>query len=131
MIRIVKKGEKLSEADVIGKYVLQELPYHFMSLGKPRIATKISGSRIYIDRERPILKDGLTALTGNGEREADGYVSLFSIRCVCETPDEVNAIVDASRRTMGEFNEFKARAVERVEAFDGMSIDAQFMPVPR
>lgn len=130
MIRIVKKGEKLSEADILDRYVLQEQPWHWLAYGKPRIAAKVAGSRVYLERERPVLaEDGRTmVLTGQGEREADGYTALSAIKCVCDTAEEVNVVLKAEKEASQEFHDLIERARLRLAALDGTSVGSDAAP---
>lgn len=131
MIRILK-GEALSESDVLGKYVLRELPFHWLAFGKARIVTSVVGSRAYLAQERAVqADDGRTMrLTGEGERTPDGYTTLTAIRCICDTPEEVHAVLASSEAANREFRAMLDGAKKRLADLDGTAIGEVRHPAP-
>lgn len=121
MIRIVGKGDKLTAEEVLGRYVLKEAGIIYASLSSPRIVVRVSGSRAYLDRENGVWDAAakVRLLTGDGEREPDGHIALSSIRCICDTPQEVNAVLKSVSDGHAAYAEFLAGEVRRIETLHG------------
>ncbi len=121
MIRMVKGRQALGESDVVGKYVLRDQGYHWAALGKPVVVTSISGSRAYVEEERGSWneEDKRWYLTGEGDRHPAGHINLSTVRCICDTAEEVNTVIETSRLADREFRELLDKAISRLAALDG------------
>lgn len=125
MIRMVQNAKGFPEAEIVGKYALRDQGLQWASLGRPVIVTGVSGGRAYVDEERGKWDDDIKEwrLNGEGERSAAGHISLSTVRCICDTAAEVNAVLTMSRIADKEFRDLLARAKARLAAMDGIPSD--------
>lgn len=118
MIRMITDPIELMGVDITGKYILRKLNYHWFAYGKAGIVTACNGTILHIEREETVYMErwGRRAYSGNGKRYSGGSCPISSVACVCDTPDDVNAIIQIDVDAQNEFYAFIARTEAQVEA---------------
>ena len=95
MIRMIEDPAELAGEDITGKYILRKLNYHWFAYGKAAIVTACKGTILQLDREETVYSEqwGRRAYTGTGKRYPGGICPISAVACVCDTPDDVNAVI--------------------------------------
>lgn len=118
MIRMIEDPAELSGEDITGKYILRKLNYHWFAYGKAGIVTACNGSILQIEREETVYSErwGRRAYTGTGKRYPGGVCPISAVACVCDTPDDVNAVIQLDIEAHEEFQQLIAKADAKVRA---------------
>lgn len=123
MIKIVtaNEAEKLTEVDVVGKFVLPDGQTHYPSLGRPRIVSALSKSRVFlVEADRQWSEEERIFLVKSSDTGAvDGYILKKSIRCICDTPDEVNIVLRQEKQLEIDVHEFKEAMQQKINDLNG------------
>jgi hypothetical protein len=84
----------ITPKDVVNKIVFKTTSIRWPDFGEMRFATNMSQSRVYLSK---LLTTGINAEDAmhpdNLLGVADGYVSIASIACICDTMEEANAVL--------------------------------------
>jgi len=123
MIRMIEDPADLAGEDITGKYILRKLNYHWFAYGKAAIVTACKGSILELDREETVYSArwGRRAYTGDGKRYPGGVCPVSAVACVCDTPDDVNAVIQLDVEAQDEFHQLVAKADARVRALASSS----------
>jgi hypothetical protein len=123
MIRMIEDPAELAGEDITCKYILRKLNYHWFAYGKAGIVTACKGTILHIDREETVYSErwGRRAYTGSGKRYPGGICPISAIACVCDTPDEVNAVIQLDVEAQDEFYQLIAKTEARVQALAASS----------
>jgi hypothetical protein len=118
MIRMINDPNELTGLDLTDKYILRKLNYHWFAYGKVGIVTAHSGTILRIEREETLFSKtlGRRAYLGTGRRFPGGSCPISAVACVCDTPDEVNSIIQIDIDAQAEFHQLIARTEGRVRA---------------
>jgi len=129
MIRMIEDPAELTGEDIVGKYILRKLNYHWFAYGKAAIVTACKGSILELDREETVYSArwGRRAYTGTGKRYPGGVCPVSAIACVCDTPDDVNAVIQLDVEAQDEFHQLIAKADARVRALASSSSNTLFL----
>ncbi|EJT04786.1 hypothetical protein RCCGE510_12730 [Rhizobium sp. CCGE 510] len=129
MIRMIENPAELAGEDITGKYILRKLNYHWFAYGKAAIVTACKGTILHLEREETVYSErwGRRAYTGNGKRYPGGICPISAIACVCDTPDDVNAVIQLDVEAQDEFYQLIAKAEARVQALASSSRSSQFL----
>jgi hypothetical protein len=116
MIRMIEDPSELNGEDITGKYILRKLNYHWFAYGKAAIVTACKGSLLELDREETVYSErwGRRAYTGKGKRYPGGVCPISAVACVCDTPDDVNAVIQLDVDAQEEFYRLIAKTEGRV-----------------
>lgn len=127
MIRFIKDPNELYDIELTGKYILRNLNYHWFAFGKAAIVTRRRGTVLDLDREQLEFcsRRGRQVYTGSGKRYPGGRTLISDVAIVCDTPDEVNAIIQIDVDAEREFNDMKERTHAKVLALAGASVPGQ------
>lgn len=118
------RGERLTARDVVGRYVLRDEGQEFERFGRPRVALRLANNRIAVESEQPEAVPGADGnsrleLTGRGTRAPAGFVEVADVRCICDTPEDVNAVVREGERVADAFDRLREEARRRLRAMHG------------
>ena len=129
MIRMINDPVELAGEDITGKYIPRKLNYHWFAYGKAAIVTACKGTILYLDREETVYSErwGRRAYTGTGKRYPGGICPISAVACVCDTPDDVNAVIQLDVEAQDEFYQLIAKAEARVRALASSSQDSLFL----
>ena len=118
MIRMIEDPAELYGEDLTGKYILRKLHYHWFAYGKAGIVTACEGSILKIDREETVYSErwGRRAYSGNGKRYPGGSCPISAVACVCDTAEDVNAVIQLDVEAHDEFQQLIAKAEAKVQA---------------
>lgn len=116
MIRMIEDPSELNGEDITGKYILRKLNYHWFAYGKAAIVTACKGSLLELDREETVYSErwARRAYTGEGKRYPGGVCPISAVACVCDTPDDVNAVIQLDVDAQEEFYRLIAKTEGRV-----------------
>ena len=129
MIRMIENPAELAGEDITGKYILRKLNYHWFAYGKAAIVTRLQGN----DPASRTGRDGLFRALGSprlyGQRQtlSRRHLSHSAVACVCDTPDDVNAVIQLDVEAQDEFYQLIAKAEARVQALASSSRNSQFL----
>lgn len=123
MIRMIQDPAELSGEDITGKYILRRLNYHWFAYGKAAIVTACKGTILHLEREETVYSErwARRAYSGNGKRYPGGVCPISAVACVCDTADEVNAVIQLDVEAQDEFYQLIAKADARVQALASSS----------
>jgi len=129
MIRMIEDPAELAGEDITGKYILRKLNYHWFAYGKAAIVTACKGTILELDREETVYSEhwGRRAYTGTGKRYPGGICPISVVACVCDTPDEVNAVIQLDVDAQDEFYRLIARTEAKVRALAYSSENTVFL----
>jgi len=118
-------GSPLS-ANQHGKYILRKLHYHWFSYGKAGIVTGRSRNILHLEREEMMFSErwGRVAYTGNGRRFPGGSCPLSMVACVCDTCDDVNAVLQLDLEAKVQFHDLVAKAAAKIHTLAQVSTEA-------
>lgn len=125
MIRIVGNASALAADDVVGKIVFKENAFNWPGFGSPRLATSVSKSRVNLARlgTRWDAELGQHVIVGMGDGESDGYMSIGSVACICDSLTEANHVLAVTRQNHRDLNEYERQAKERLGRLHGVTED--------
>ncbi|MBW9113712.1 hypothetical protein JNB88_08710 [Rhizobium cauense] len=128
MIRMIEDPAELDGVDITGKYILRKLNYHWFAYGKAGIVTACKGSILQIDREETVYSErwGRRAYVGTGKRYPGGTCPISAVACICDTPDDVNAVIQLDVDAQAEFYELIARTEAKILALASSSRNDYF-----
>lgn len=123
MIKFINHPSELDAIDLAGRYILRSLNYHWFAFGKAAIVTGRRGTILDLEREEQeyCRQRGRKVYTGSGKRYPGGVTPVSAVACVCDTPEEVNTIIQLNVDAEEEFNLMKTRTHQRVLGLEGMS----------
>ncbi|WP_327211202.1 hypothetical protein [Rhizobium leguminosarum] len=123
MIRLIEDPSELAGEDVAGKYILRKLNYHWFAYGKAAVVTGCRGAILSLEREETVFSErwGRRAYTGSGRRYPGGKCPISTVACVCDTPDDVNAVIQLDIDAQTEFYGLIARTEAKVRALAATS----------
>ncbi|MEZ0004202.1 hypothetical protein [Sinorhizobium fredii] len=129
MIRMICDPAELAGEDITGKYILRKLNYHWFAYGKAAIVTACKGTILHLDREETVYSEnwGRRVYTGTGKRYPGGICPISAVGCVCDTPDDVNAVIQLDVEAQEEFYRLIAKAEARVHALASSSPNSFFL----
>ena len=129
MIRMIEDPAELAGEDITGKYILRKLNYHWFAYGKAAIVISCKGTILHLEREETVYSErwGRRAYTGAGKRYPGGICPISAVACVCDTPDDVNAVIQLDVEAHDEFYRLIAKAEARVHALASSSRNSQFL----
>ncbi|WP_426232610.1 hypothetical protein [Pararhizobium sp. DWP3-4] len=129
MIRMIQDPAELSGEDITGKYILRRLNYHWFAYGKAAIVTDCKGTILHLEREETVYSErlGRRAYSGNGKRYPGGVCPISAVACVCDTADDVNAVIQLDVEAHDEFYQLIAKADARVQALAASSQSKLFL----
>ena len=129
MIRMIEDPAELAGEDITGKYILRKLNYHWFAYGKAAIVTACKGTILQLDREETVYSEqwGRRAYTGTGKRYPGGICLISAVACVCDTPDDVNAVIQLDVDAQEEFYRLIAKTEAKVRALASSSQNTVFL----
>ncbi|MGV2100629.1 hypothetical protein [Rhizobium sp. 21-4511-3d] len=129
MIRMIQDPAELAGEDITGKYILRKLNYHWFAYGKAAIVTECKGTILHLDREETVYSErwGRRAYTGTGKRYPGGICPISAVACICDTPDDVNAVIQLDVDAQEEFYQLIAKAEARVQALASASENTVYL----
>jgi hypothetical protein len=129
MIRMIEDPSELNGEDITGKYVLRKLNYHWFAYGKAAIVTACKGSLLELEREETVYSErwDRRAYTGTGKRYPGGVCPISAVACVCDTADDVNAVIQLDVEAQEEFHRLIAKTEGRVRALASYSQNDMFL----
>ncbi len=129
MIRMIEDPAELNGEDITGKYILRRLNYHWFAYGKAAVVTACKGSILELEREETVYSPrwGRRAYTGAGKRYPGGVCPISVVACVCDTPDDVNAVIQLDVDAQDEFHQLIAKADARVRALASSSQNSLYL----
>ena len=91
--------------------------------------TACKGTILHLDREETVYSErwGRRAYTGTGKRYPGGVCPISAVACVCDTPDDVNAVIQLDVEAQDEFYQLIAKAEARVQALASSSQNSLFL----
>ncbi|MBY5441457.1 hypothetical protein [Rhizobium leguminosarum] len=129
MIRMIENPAELAGEDITGKYILRKLNYHWFAYGKAAIVIACKGTILQLEREETVYSErwGRRAYTGTGKRYPGGICPISAVACVCDTADDVNAVIQLDVEAQDEFYQLIAKAEARVQALASSSRNGRFL----
>ncbi|MBP1853277.1 hypothetical protein [Rhizobium halophytocola] len=129
MIRMIEDPAELDGEDITGKYILRKLNYHWFAYGKAGVVTACKGSTLELDREETVYMErwGRRAYSGHGKRYPGGTCPVSAVACVCDTPEEVNSVIQLDVEAHDEFQQLIAKADARVRALASSTRENLFL----
>lgn len=131
-------------AELVGRYVLFEEGFAFPSFGRALQVVSVSASKLVgVEPPRYFLQgegpsDGWYALQTSGDalpedtlRQTGGNQvtrQLVSVRCVCDTPEEVNEVLRMGRSTAAAYKAFVQDSYARFRELEGPAAPAVDTP---
>ena len=130
MIRMADYKDKLTESDLVGKYVLVNLSLLWSAFGRPRIVTNVDKSKVFVDEIRGEWneEEKIWFFTEDAIRKPDGHIMARSIKCICDTVSEVNTVLETNAKTEREYIAWLKSANDRLNALDGVVVAERNMP---
>jgi hypothetical protein len=126
---MIEDPSELAGEDITGKYILRKLNYHWFAYGKAAVVTRCRGAILTLEREETVFSDqwGRRAYTGSGRRYPGGTCPISTVACVCDTPDDVNAVIQLDVDAQTEFYDLVARTEGKVRLLAAMSSRAPLL----
>ncbi|MGF0538568.1 hypothetical protein ACQQ2Q_11275 [Agrobacterium sp. ES01] len=118
MIRLIEDPAELRGEDITGKYILRKLNYHWFAYGKAAVVTSVDGTLLNLEREELSYSEqwGRRVYTGNGKRYPGGVCPISAVACLCDTPDEVNSVIQMNVEAEREFHKLIAKTEAKVRS---------------
>lgn len=87
----------LTEADIVGKFVAKDGILKWQAYSLPALVSSVKSNRVYRDiPETQKNDDGSHSLLPKEMWTRSDYINLASVRVVCDTPEDVEALMRAN-----------------------------------